>query len=71
MGEAGRRAKFYAEFAIARRGSEHAGNIEELVAALDTLARLGGPGGGYGNSIGNEIAQKALKKWEDYRNEKE
>lgn len=33
---------------------------KRLVEALDKLARLGGPHGGYGNSIGNQIAQAAI-----------
>ncbi|MDU2064402.1 MAG: hypothetical protein E6713_06120 [Sporomusaceae bacterium] len=43
--------------------SKAADKVNKLVVALDKLARLGGPGGGYGNSIGNEIAQDALKEW--------
>ncbi len=37
--------------------------IKGLVDALEELARLGGPGGKYGNSIGNEIAIRALEKY--------
>jgi len=39
--------------------------IEELEAALETLARLGN-GNKYGNSDGNIIAQKALAKVLDH-----
>jgi len=38
--------------------------VDELVEALERLARLGN-GNNYGNSIGNEIARAALKKLED------
>lgn len=37
--------------------------VDELVEALERLARLGN-GDSYGNSIGNEIAKAALKKLE-------
>lgn len=37
--------------------------VQWLVTALEELARLGGPGGKYGNSIGNVIAQDALAKY--------
>lgn len=33
---------------------------KRLREALEELARLGGPHGGYGNSIGNQIAKAAL-----------
>lgn len=38
--------------------------VDELVEALERLARLGN-GNNYGNSIGNEIARAALKKLEE------
>lgn len=38
--------------------------VDELVEALERLARLGN-GNNYGNSIGNEIARAALAKLEE------
>ena len=38
--------------------------VDELVEALERLARLGN-GDNYGNSIGNEIARAALAKLEE------
>ena len=38
--------------------------VDELVEALERLARLGN-GDNYGNSIGNEIARTALAKLEE------
>ena len=43
--------------------AEAAERVNALVMALEKLSRLGGPGGGYGNSDGNVIAQKALADW--------
>ena len=37
---------------------------KRLREALEELARLGGPHGGYGNSIGNQIAKAALAQTE-------
>ena len=52
-----------AEEALSATPSEAAERVNALVRALEKLACLGGPGGGYGNSDGNVIAQRALAAW--------
>nr|WP_320146013.1 hypothetical protein [uncultured Anaeromusa sp.] len=52
-----------AKEALSATPSEAAERVNALVRALEKLARLGGPGGGYGNSDGNVIAQRALAAW--------
>ena len=49
--------------ALATTPAEAAERVQKLVEALEGLARLGAPSGGYGNSIGNVIAQRALDAW--------
>lgn len=44
--------------------SDSAERVQKLVEALDKLARLG-MGDVYGNSIGNVIAQDALRAWRE------
>ena len=56
-------AKGIADAALLLTPSDAAERVNALVMALEKLARLGGPGGGYGNSDGNVIAQKALADW--------
>ena len=46
---------------VATTPAEAAERVQKLVEALEKLARLGGPGGGYGNSDGNVIAQRELR----------
>ena len=58
-GSAGHKAKK----ALSATPAEAAERVNALVMALEKLSRLGGPGGGYGNSDGNVIAQKALADW--------
>lgn len=49
--------------ALEQTPAEAAERVQKLVDALEELARLGGPGVGYGNSAGNDIAIAALKEW--------
>ena len=58
-GSAGHKAKK----ALSATPAEAAERVQRLVDALEDLARLGGPGVGYGNSAGNDIAIAALKEW--------
>lgn len=54
------KAHIHAEAEFLTRIAELEAENKRLREALEELARLGGPHGGYGNSIGNQIAQAAL-----------
>ncbi len=57
-----------AEEALSTTPAEASERVNRLVEALEKLARLGGPGDGYGNSDGNVIAQRALTAWRGQKN---
>jgi len=52
---------FEGGYQIAKKETDK--KVQGLVDTLEELGKLGGPGGGYGNSTGNDIAVRALEKY--------